>query len=255
MIPNEEQPSTSPGEPTDKAEQPSPHATPSYWLTRFFILRLLGFIYLVAFLVAANQIVPLVGEHGLLPAKLFLNRAESQLGSGLNAFLQLPTVFWIHLSDQFMVAAAWLGVGLSVIVLLGFANGVLMGILWALYMSFIHIGQDWYGYGWEIQLLETGFLAIFLCPLLDGRPFPKRKPPTPVIWLFRWLIFRIMLGAGLIKLRGDPCWRDLTCLYYHYETQPIPSPISRYLHFAPRWFHQLETAWNHFIELIVPWFS
>src|SRR5947199_7529386 len=64
-----------------------------------------------------------------------------------------------------------------------------------------------------------------------------------------------MIGAGLIKLRGDPCWRDLTCLYYHYETQPIPSPISRYLHFAPHWFHQFETAWNHFIELIVPWFS
>ena len=64
-----------------------------------------------------------------------------------------------------------------------------------------------------------------------------------------------MVGAGLIKLRGDPCWRDLTCMYYHYETQPIPSPISRYLHFAPHWFHQVETAWNHFVELVVPWFS
>jgi hypothetical protein len=64
-----------------------------------------------------------------------------------------------------------------------------------------------------------------------------------------------MIGAGLIKLRGDPCWRDLTCLYYHYETQPIPSPISRYLHFAPHWFHKFGTAWNHFIELVVPWFS
>jgi hypothetical protein len=76
-----------------------------------------------------------------------------------------------------------------------------------------------------------------------------------VIWLFRWLGFRIMIGAGLIKLRGDPCWRDLSCLYYHYETQPIPSPISWYLHFAPHWFHKFGTAWNHFIELIVPWFS
>ena len=124
-----------------------------------------------------------------------------------------------------------------------------------MYMSIIHVGQIWYGYGWETQLLETGFLSIFLCPLLDGRPFPKCRPPLLVIWLFRWLGFRIMIGAGLIKLRGDPCWRDLTCLYYHYETQPIPSPISRYLHFAPHWFHKFGTAWNHFIELIVPWFS
>src|SRR5438477_2100209 len=74
-------------------------------------------------------------------------------------------------------------------------------------------------------------------------------------WLFRWFGFRIMVGAGLIKLRGDECWRDLTCMFYHYETQPIPSPISRYLHFAPHWFHRLETFWNHFVELVVPWFS
>ena len=83
----------------------------------------------------------------------------------------------------------------------------------------------------------------------------KGRPPILVIWLFRWLGFRIMFGAGLIKLRGDPCWRDLTCLYYHYETQPIPNPISRYLHFAPHWLLKFETAWNHFVELVVPWFS
>src|SRR5437764_7493120 len=124
-----------------------------------------------------------------------------------------------------------------------------------MYMSIIHFRQIWYGYGWETQLLETGFLSIFLCPLLDGRPFPKTPPPLLVIWLFRWFGFCIMIGAGLIKMRGDSCWRDLTCLYYHYETQPIPSPISRYLHFAPHWFHKVETLWNHFVELIVPWFS
>src|SRR5207302_4924950 len=120
-------------------------------------------------------------------------------------------------------------------VLAGFANALLLAVLWALYLSFVHVGQDWYGYGWEIQLLETGFLAVFLCPLLDGRPFPRRPPPVAVIWCFRWLVFRVMVGAGLIKLRGDPCWRNLTCLYYHYETQPIPNPLSRRLHFMPRW--------------------
>ena len=186
------------------ATHPSEPAT--YWLTRFVILRLLGFIYLVAFLAAANQIVPLVGEHGLLPANLFMRRLEIHFGSRTAAFMQLPSIFWFHLSDSFLAGAAWFGVGLSAIVLLGFANAPLMAVLWALYMSFIHIGQDWYGYGWEIQLLETGFLATFLCPLLDPRPFPKRPPSTIVIWLFRWLIFRIMLGAGLIKI--DDGWNE-----------------------------------------------
>ena len=149
---------------------------------------------------------------------------------------------------------ACLGVALSLLVLLGFANAIVMALLWAIYLSFVHIGQDWYGYGWEIQLLETGFLAIFLCPLFDGRPFPRRPPPAPVIGLLRWLTFRIMLGAGLIKLRGDPCWRDLTCLNYHYETQPIPNPLSRTLHFMPRWFQKLGVLFNHLNELIAPWF-
>jgi len=227
----------------------------SYWLTRFVILRLLGFVYVVAFLVAANQLVPLIGEHGLTPANHFLATIESQFGSRSGAILRVPTLFWFGSSDSSFAIFCWIGFALSLVVLGGYANAILLAVLWAMYMSIVHVGQIWYGYGWEIQLLETGFLAIFLCPLLDGRPFPKSRPPILVIWLFRWLGFRIMVGAGLIKLRGDPCWRNLTCLYYHYETQPIPNPISRYFHFSPHWLLNFETAWNHFVELIVPWFT
>ncbi len=227
----------------------------SYWLTRFIILRLLGFVYAIAFLVAANQLVPLVGEHGLTPANHFLERIQAHSGSGSAAMLQMPTLFWFGISDNALSIFSWIGFALSVVLLAGYANAIILTVLWAMYMSIVHIGQIWYGYGWEIQLLETGFLSIFLCPLFDGRPFPKCRPPILVIWLFRWLGFRIMIGAGLIKLRGDPCWRDLTCLYYHYETQPIPNPISRYLHFSPLWLLKFETAWNHFVEVIVPWFS
>src|SRR5436309_2915148 len=227
----------------------------SYWLTRFVILRLLGFVYAVAFLVAAKQLVPLIGENGLTPASHFLNLVQTQLGSRSAGMFRVPTLFWFGISDDALSIFSWVGFALSLIVLGGYTNAILLAVLWAMYMSIVHIGQIWYGYGWEIQLLETGFLSIFLCPLLDGRPFPKSRPPILVIWLFRWLGFRIMVGAGLIKIRGDECWRDLTCMFYHYETQPIPNPISRYLHFAPQWFHKFETFWNHFTELIVPWFS
>jgi lipase maturation factor len=226
-----------------------------YHLTRFVILRLLGFVYAIAFLVAAQQLVPLIGEHGLTPATLYLDRIQAHFGSHASAMWHFPSVFWLGVSDRAMLIFAWAGFALSLVVLGGYANAIILAVLWAMYMSIVHVGDTWYGYGWETQLLETGFLSIFLCPLFDPRPFPKRPPPLLVLWLFRWLGFRIMIGAGLIKLRGDPCWRNLTCLYYHYETQPIPSPISRYLHFAPHWFHKVETAWNHFTELVVPWFS
>jgi len=234
------------------ARPPSP-SPPRYWLTRFLILRLLGLVYLVAFLGLVFQVRPLIGHDGLLPADQWLSAVGEQAGSRLDGFLETPTLFWIGISDSGMSALAWTGVVLSVVLLAGFANSIHLALLWAIYMSFVHIGQTWYGYGWEIQLLETGFLSIFFVPLLDPRPFPKRPPPVALIWLYRWLIFRIMLGAALIKLRGDPCWRDLTCLYYHYETQPIPNPLSRWFHFKPHWFQKVGVLFNYLAELVAPW--
>ncbi|XP_047693695.1 lipase maturation factor 1 isoform X3 [Prionailurus viverrinus] len=109
--------------------------------------------------------------------------------------------------------------------------------------------------GWESQLLETGFLGIFLCPLWTLSRLPTGTPPSQIVlWGFRWLIFRIMLGAGLIKIRGDRCWRDLTCMDFHYETQPVPNPMAYLLHQSPWWAHRFETLSNHFLELVVPFF-
>ncbi|MET1084504.1 MAG: lipase maturation factor family protein [Burkholderiales bacterium] len=199
--------------------------------------------------------LPLIGEHGLTPIHPFLQDVIFYRGSRWEGFKTYPSLFWLDASDTLLQRLAWLGCALAAPVALGYANAILLAVLWALYMSFVHVGQVWYGYGWEIQLLETGFLAIFLCQPFDPRPFPRRAPPTVVIWLFRWLIFRIMLGAGLIKMRGDACWRDLTCLYYHYETQPIPNPLSWYAHFAPRWFHRCGVVFNHVTELGMPWLA
>ncbi|GGF24279.1 lipase maturation factor family protein [Hymenobacter cavernae] len=230
-------------------------APPTYWLTRFVLLRLLGAIYAVAFLVAMNQIVPLIGADGLLPVGIFLKQVSAALGSDGAGFLRLPSVFWLGHSDGALLAVAWLGFVLSCVVAAGFANALLLAVLWFLYMSLVHVGQEWYGYGWEIQLLETGFLAIFLCPLLDGRPFPRYAPPMPIIVLFRWLAFRIMLGAGLIKVRGDEVWRNSTALFYHFETQPIPGPLSRWFHFLPRIMLKVGVWFNWLAEIVAPLFA
>ncbi|WP_114940706.1 lipase maturation factor family protein [Mucilaginibacter endophyticus] len=227
----------------------------TYWLTRFMILRLLGVIYAIAFLVAINQIIPLIGSNGLLPVKLYFNHISSALGSTGAGFIRLPSVFWFTYSDDVLLYAAWSGLLLSIVLIAGYANAPLLTVLWVLYLSFVHAGQDWYGYGWEIQLAETGFLAIFLCPIWDMRPFPKYPPPLLIIILFRWLIFRIMLGAGLIKYRGDQVWRNGTALYYYFETQPIPGPFTRWFHFLPRTLLKIGVWFNWLAELIAPWFS
>jgi hypothetical protein len=225
----------------------------SYELTRFAVLRLLGFVYLFAFLSLALQVEPLLGSHGLLPAGPMLEHARARLGG--EAYWQMPSLFWFGVSDRLLVAGAWLGVALSAAAMLGATSAVLQLALWVLYSSYVRVGQIFYGYGWEIQLLETGMLAALLCPLRGIRPFPAHATPRVVVWLLRWLIFRIMVGAALIKLRGDPCWRDLTCLDFHLETQPNPGPLSRAMHHAPHWCHAAGVLVNHFVELVVPWFA
>ncbi len=233
-----------------------PEVRSTYWLTRQVFLRGLGLVYLVAFLVAAFQLVPLIGERGLLPVGSYLARLSEHFGSQREAFLNLPSIFWLDHSDATLLAVAIVGATLSAAVLLGLSNAGVLLLLWALYLSIDHVGQRWYSFGWETQLLETGLIAVFLCPLLGWRPRSSRHPPpiVPII-LLRWLIVRIMLGAGLIKLRGDPCWVELTCLETHFETQPIPNPLSPVLHLMPAWVLRGGVLMNHITELLAPLFA
>jgi hypothetical protein len=228
-------------------------ASESYLLVRFAILRLLGVVYAVAFLVSALQGPPLIGEDGLLPAGAFLERVREAIGLD-EAWWRLPTLFWFGFSDSALRASSWLGVALSAAVALGATNAALQLVLWGLYFSIVQVGQRFYGYGWESQLLETGFLSVFLCPLRSVHPLAK-APPFVVVLLARWLIARVMLGAGLIKLRGDACWTELTCLDFHYETQPIPNPLSPYFHAMPAWFHRGGVLFNHAVEIGGPFLA
>lgn len=228
-------------------------ADSQYFITRIAFLRALGAIYAVAFLALANQLLPLLGAGGLLPVHLYLDSLTAAADSGSGGFWSAPSLLWLGSSDSFMSVLAWLGFVLALALACGYASVLLLAVLWILYLSFVNVGQLFYGYGWEILTLEAGFLAIFLCPGRRGWGSLERNlPDKAVIWLLRWLLYRVMFGAGLIKLRGDPCWWDLTCLVHHYETQPLPSPLSWYLHQLPAWVHQGGVLFNHAVELVAP---
>ncbi|MEU3859496.1 lipase maturation factor family protein [Streptomyces sp. NPDC028722] len=218
-------------------------SAPGYWLSRLVFQRALAAVYLVAFLSAALQFRALLGERGMLPIPRFTARVR---------FRRAPSLFQLHYSDRFFAACAWAGCAVSVALLAGADSalplwaGILLWLVpWALYLSIVNVGQTWYAFGWESLLLETGFLAAFLG---NG----EVAPPVVVLFLLRWILFRVEFGAGLIKLRGDPCWRDLTCLYYHHETQPMPGPLSWFFHRLPRPLHRAEAAANHVTQLVVP---
>ncbi|MGD1205431.1 lipase maturation factor family protein [Mycobacterium seoulense] len=218
-------------------------SAPEYWLGRLVLERGVGVVYLLAFVAAAAQFRALIGEHGIQPVPRFL---------AAQSFWRTPSLFHLRYSDRLFSAASWFGAALSAAVVAGAADAVplwaamLMWLaLWVLYLSIVNVGQTWYAFGWESLLLETGFLMIFLGN--DGV-----APPVLTLWMARLLLFRVEFGAGLIKMRGDPCWRDLTCLYYHHETQPVPGPLSWFFHHLPKPLHRIEVAGNHFAQLIVP---
>lgn len=217
--------------------------SPDYWLSRLVFQRGLAAIYVVGFVVAANQFRALLGSNGLLPIPAFVRRT---------GMWRAPSLFQLHYSDRFFALVAWGGAALAAATVAGLADAgplwtslLIWAVLWALYLSIVNVGQIWYGFGWESLLLEAGFVAIFL-----GNA--RVAPPVLLLWLLRWLLFRVEFGAGLIKLRGDRCWRDLTCLRYHHETQPLPGPLSWYFHRLPDPLHRVEVAANHVAQLGAP---
>ena len=214
-----------------------------YILARLCFERSLGAIYFVAFLSAYNQFPALLGQQGLLPVPDFVKRTS---------FRHFPSLFHWKYSDQMLKIMCLLGMVIGALFAFGgFTEAPILVhmfswlLLYGMYLSLVSVGQDFYGFGWETMLLEAGFFASFMGPQWIA-------PSWIPILILRWMLFRTEMGAGLIKLRGDSCWRDLTCLYYHHETQPLPNPLSRFFHHMPKWFHRFGVVFSHFCQLVAP---
>ena len=229
-----------------------PGAPPSYLLSRWLFLRLLGAVYLIAFASLAVQVTGLVGEHGLLPAGPFLERAHSVSGS--QAYGLLPTVFWLGASDLALQLVAWGGTVLALLLILGLAPLPTLVLLWALYLSLTVVGQNFLSFQWDALLLEAGLLAILWAPL-QWLPRGREAPATTVArWLLVFLLFKLMFLSGLTKLlSGDSLWRSATALDYHFETQPLPPWTAWYAHNLPGPVHRAATITMLAIELGAPW--
>jgi hypothetical protein len=216
-----------------------------YELARQVLQRGIAALFVIAFVSTAAQFPALLGEHGLLPTPRFLETGYAR---------RQPTIFRWHYSDRMLRGVCVAGALAGASVVLGLPQRgpswipmLVFLVMWVLYLSIVNVGQTFYGFGWESLLLEAGFTVAFLGS-------SDAAPPITVLLLTRWLVFRLEFGAGLIKLRGDTAWRDLTALTYHHETQPMPNPLSRWAHLLPRWFHRFEVLGNHFAQLVVPFF-
>jgi lipase maturation factor 1 len=202
-------------------------------------LRILGLIYLIAFVSFGVQAMGLIGARGILPLPAYL--AALREAAGGSAFRAAPMVFWWSASDGAIRAVWILGAVAALVAMWGRWQRTALSVCLVLWISICVAGQDFLSFQWDLLLSEAGFLAIFA------------SEARIAVWLFRWLIFRLMFFSGVVKLTsGDPTWRDLTAMHYQYETQPLPNPIAWYMHQLPLSFQKVSTAFTFFAELLVP---
>ena len=230
----------------------------SYRTSSWLFLRLLGLLYLFAFWSLGTQVTGLIGRGGIEPAALYMDAARSFVAGehiGVDRFRLLPTLAWISTSDGFLRGLCVAGAALGASVAAGFGSIVLLPILWLLYLSLSVVAREFLGYQWDALLLETGLIAAFLAPVaIRERPRDHDGMPPLARWLLLWLLFRLMIGSGAVKLAsGDPAWNSLTALTFHYETQPIPTPAAWWAHQLPVWVQKLSTIGVFITELGVPW--
>lgn len=232
---------------------PQTDERPAYFFSRWLFLKVLALAYFTAFGSLWLQVDGLIGEKGILPAASFLGALREQWGPA--AFWFTPTLCWADAGDGFLHFICGGGVVLSILLFSGITPVLCLVLLWFFYLSLVSVGQDFLGFQWDNLLLEAGLLAVFAIPV---QVFLKRgdgcQPiPRPVLFLFQWLLFRLMFGSGMVKLTsGDPAWRSLTALDYHYWTQPIPPVTAWLMSQSPAWLQKLSCLYMFGVELAAP---
>ena len=203
-------------------------------------IRLLGIIYLIAFASLLVQIQGLVGSRGILPVADLLSYVSTEAGSA--RYYRLPTIFWFDHSNLALVGATLYGCVVSLQIIFNRWQRPALILAFVLYLSLFNVCQPFLHFQWDGLLLEAGFLAIFL-----------GSGSSIIIWLMRWLLFKLRFMSGLSKLvSGDPAWSGLTALNTYFEVQPLPNPLAWYVHQLPEWLLRSATAATLFIEIIVP---
>ena len=225
---------------------------PTFYHARVWFLRVLGLTYLIAFWSFWSQVDGLIGHDGILPVAPWLDELRNRFG--WEAYRLFPTLCWLNSSDSFLHALCGAGVVLSLLLILQIAPLFCLILLWGLYLSLSVAGQLFMNFQWDYLILEVGFLSIFLAPF---RLFPSRRYQNPISpwahFLLLWLLFRLMFMSGVVKLTsGDNSWWNLTALHYHYETQPLPTPLSWWANQFPPWFQAFSTIVMFGIELGAP---
>jgi lipase maturation factor 1 len=223
-------------------------------VVRWTFVRGLALVWLAAFVSLGVQVTGLAGRDGILPAGAYLESARDAAGGAPIA--RLPTLcWWLGAGDTTLQAMCAAGAALALLLALGVLPGFVSLLLWALYLSLAVACTTFLDFQWDALLLETGWITVFLAPWKIWAPgtCPERLPSRVALALLRLLLFKLMFLSGVAKLAsGDPHWRDLTALQYHYWTTCLPTWSGWFANQLPAWFQRASVAGMLAVELAVP---
>ncbi|GMU62056.1 MAG: membrane protein [Myxococcaceae bacterium] len=218
-------------------------------LTRRIFFVLFGLTALVAVGSFWAQLPGLVGRNGVAPAGQLidaLHRANDL------SFWELPTLAWLSSADWLLHVLCALGVASSLALILGLGPRLACLVLWASWLSLTQVCHPFLDFQWDILLTEAAFFAALYAP--GGWRGRWEEEPLPVArFLMAWLACKVTLESGLVKLgSGDPAWRDLTALTYHWWTQPLPTWSSHLFAALPLAVQKALCAAMFVLELPIP---
>jgi lipase maturation factor 1 len=231
----------------------SERGAPDRLLPRWIFLRALGLIYYSAFFSLAFQIRGLIGPHGILPAREYLQALYERFGHA--AYWYAPTVLWFSSGPRMLTAICWVGMITSLLLVLNLWPRGMLVVCFACFLSFVSAAQDFSGYQSDGMLLEAGFISWFFAPH-GFRPGlgESQLPSRASLFLLVWECFRIYFESGLAKIMGgDPQWRNFTALDEYYQNGPLPTWIGWYMQHLPHWFHAATAFGTLALELVLVW--
>ncbi len=209
-----------------------------YQRTTSIIVRATGVLAACALMSWWVQAEGLIGDDGILPVASYF----AALGDAGYGFFDLPSLYWLapaFAATHWLIALGLLG---SLVLALNRFVAPAAACVYVAYLSLFAGGQIFMGYQWDILLVEVAAALIVL-----------GLRPRLGIWVLRLLLFRFMLMSGVVKLAsGDAAWHDLSALDYHFETQPLPTPLAYFAHHLPDVILRAGVAFTFFVELVLP---
>lgn len=195
------------------------------------------------------QFPGLAGADGIAP----MGAAFEQASQRLTVF-ELPSLLWLSSSDVLIHALLALSMLSGVAMVVGLAPRLACLTTWLCWGSLVQVGYPFLSFQWDLLLVESAFCAaLFAPPGWRPRLATEPEPQRAFAFVMYALACKVTLESGVVKLTsGDPTWRDLTALTFHWWTQPLPTWTSYWLAELPLLLQKAMCALMFVFELVVP---